>query len=455
MSVYDVVQSDVSAVREDRENHDPGYVWDSVVQEIDLRTHKLKWQWRATEHIETNETYRPIEHDGTEKDPYDWFHINSAQKDELGNYLLSARFLHSIIYVDGRTKETIWQLGGKHNSFMDLSGGNATNFAWQHDARFHPTNTFPRSYTPPAKRPGFTTRLLTFLDNASENQHYHYGLPLSRGLLLELTYPIPGTGKALAGPKRNDYDKNVLGRNQGSEQSDLDIEKMSAINGSDPNYTVRVIMSYENPDGLRSSSQGNMQLIPQAPGEDPRVLVGYGLDAAWTEFASNGTVQCDVHYGAKTSFETGEIQSYRVFKFPWKGKPKWKPKVIVDGRLYMSWIGATDVAEWVIQASLTKIEEESAWQELLRIRKTKFEDSIEIPDNIGSARYLRVIALDEHGARLENGVSNAVDRGILAVYVSLIDEHLVRHGTYFILLEICVIMAFPALLYEVYRRCLR
>jgi hypothetical protein len=35
--------------------------------------------------------------------PYDPFHFNSVDKDELGNYLVSARYTHAVYYISGST----------------------------------------------------------------------------------------------------------------------------------------------------------------------------------------------------------------------------------------------------------------------------------------------------------------------------------------------------------------
>lgn len=43
--------------------------------------------------------------------------------------------------INGTDGTPIWVLGGKNNQFADLSGGNATNFSWQHDARFYKDQT--------------------------------------------------------------------------------------------------------------------------------------------------------------------------------------------------------------------------------------------------------------------------------------------------------------------------
>lgn len=423
MTMYQVAPHDVAAFREfdpaNPEDQDPGYIWDCVFQEVSVETGDLIFEWRASDHVDVTETYHGIGPGGTKNDPFDWFHINSIEKDELGNYLVSARYTHSITYVNGKTGDVIWTLGGRSNNFMDLSDGFGINFAWQHDARLLPTDTFPNMYTPPTARPGYTTKLVTLFDNAAEDQHYEYGLEYSRGLLLEVTYPD--------GPFVQKESISDLNRRQDSSELDLNVEKVRNINGTNPDYTVRVIKSYENPRKVRSSSQGSMQIIPR-DGQDPKVLVGYGLNALFTEFDADGTVLCDVHFGADTSWERGDIQSYRAYKFPWTGRPETKPAVDIsddDVEVYVSWNGATDVVDWILQCSESDTDDEQEWADVVRVAKNGFETVIPTPESgIGESRYLRVIALGEAGRRLDYGVSETVDRGLMASYFPLLNSHL-------------------------------
>lgn len=464
MSVYEIIPGDVSMFRQFDPEHnpfdkEPNFVWDGIFQEIDIDSGELLFQWRASENVDVTETYRPIYGMGNRDDPFDWYHINSVDKDELGNYLVGARYPHSIMYIDGKTKKTIWQLGGKKNNFVDLSDGMAINFAWQHDARFHPLDTFPESYTPPIERDGYTTKLVGLFDNAAEDQHYDYGIPFSRGLMLEVTYPTPGTEKALLGPHDSTQRDTDLTIRQ--EATDFNAEKLRAINGTDMDYTVRVIKSFENPQHVRSSSQGNMQILPQGPGKDPKVIVGYGLAAVWTEFAGNGTVLCDVHYGPRTSWDTGHIQSYRDYKFEWVGRPRWQPSVVLseDNRMvHVSWLGATEIAEWVLQASKSHSDEATAWTSVLRVPKVTFETTLVVPDEIGDARYLRVVALGEGAESLDHGISDVIDRGIMSSYFPGIKQQLpekVSHltPTKVFLIAICNVSVL-FILYELYRRYL-
>ncbi|KAK0767488.1 hypothetical protein LTR75_018363, partial [Friedmanniomyces endolithicus] len=113
---------------------------------------------------------------------------------------------------------------------MDLSDGFSLNFAWQHDARFIPLDTFPNMYRAPPERAGYTTRLVTFFDNAAEDQHYDHGLTYSRGLLLEITYPTSPS----AVPTTTNSDHR---RRQETNDPAMNAAKVAEINGTNPSYT--------------------------------------------------------------------------------------------------------------------------------------------------------------------------------------------------------------------------
>ncbi|GAB7366789.1 hypothetical protein MBLNU230_g0740t1 [Neophaeotheca triangularis] len=423
MTMYEIVPSpsDLSEFRKfdeekNKNDKEPNWIWDCLFQEVDIETGDLIFQWRASEYVNISDTWHNVGQDGNRKDPFDWFHINSVEKDDLGNYLISARYPHSITYIDGKSGEVIWILGGKSNAFMDLSGGSSIDFAWQHDARFMPAEAFKDVYTPPEKRSGYETRLISFFDNAAEDQHYEYGLAYSRGLLLEVTYPTSPTDAA-PGPIRAD-----LGLEKRND--DLNAAKVALINGTNPDYKVRVIMSYENPQTIRSSSQGSMQLLHHnnpTTTQFPRVLVGYGLNAVLTEYAINGTVVCDAHFGARTSWERGDIQSYRAYKAAWKGLPNTPPKAVLEETLpgqttiHTSWNGATGIHSWLLQSS----SDGHTWENLETVPKTTFETTFHLsPSSVSSSRYLRALALDLASQPLApNGFSNVIDRGLLISYL--------------------------------------
>ncbi|KAM0704519.1 hypothetical protein Q7P35_008753 [Cladosporium inversicolor] len=93
---------------------------DGILQKIDIATGKLVFEWRSSDHLDhpaLQTSSGGFVADGS----FDYFHMNSIEKDTRGNYLISFRHLHTLVYVE---------------DFEDLSQGDATGFQWQHDARW-------------------------------------------------------------------------------------------------------------------------------------------------------------------------------------------------------------------------------------------------------------------------------------------------------------------------------
>ena len=104
-------------------------VQDSVVQEIDVKTGLLLYQWDSLDHVPLSDSYVPLPPSGGS---HDYFHINSVQLDQDGNFVISARNTWAVYKIDHTNGRIIWQLGGKRSSFKM---GQGTQFAFQHDAR--------------------------------------------------------------------------------------------------------------------------------------------------------------------------------------------------------------------------------------------------------------------------------------------------------------------------------
>lgn len=111
-------------------------VLEGALQEVDLRTHRVLFEWHSIDHVPLVESYYrlPRNPDRT----YDYFHINSIDVDHDGNLLVSARNTHTVYKLDRRTGRIIWRLGGKRSDF-ELGPG--VRFGWQHDARRRPDGT--------------------------------------------------------------------------------------------------------------------------------------------------------------------------------------------------------------------------------------------------------------------------------------------------------------------------
>jgi hypothetical protein len=342
---------------------DTVYISDCLFQEFDIATQKLVFEWRASDHHRLNESYAKMGTDGMSMEqPFDWYHINSVQKDDLGNYLVSARFTSTITYINGKTGKIIWVLGGKRNSFTDLSNGQATNMEYQHLARFAPLTTFPSlmakeiaDHGKKVHNDGGTRQLLTLFDN---------GIPPrpARGLILELTYPTPGST-------------------------------------TNTPLTAKLIKAYEHPLHIDSVSQGSFQIVNSnlTTTSDPHILLGFGWQGTWTEYFTNGTLLCDSRIVVEAAMQSpgkGYVQSYSVLKFPWQGLPYYSPEAIPSAdrtRVYVSWNGATGVYAWRLSVLIN-----DQWQIHRKELKNGFETEIGLPDDFnGKIRYVLVEALDE------------------------------------------------------------
>jgi Arylsulfotransferase (ASST) len=112
-----------------------GIVLDSVVQEIDIKSGLLLFQWDSLDHIPLTDSYEPLP--GSTGQPYDYFHINSIQQERDGSLIISARNTWAAYKISPRTGRVIWTLGGKHSTF-GLGSGAA--FAFQHSVRVRARN---------------------------------------------------------------------------------------------------------------------------------------------------------------------------------------------------------------------------------------------------------------------------------------------------------------------------
>ncbi len=108
----------------------PRLVLDGVVQEIDIPTGLVLFQWDSLDHVPVSASYQAIPKNTGH--PWDYFHLNSAQLTGNGNVIISSRDTWAVYDVAHQTGAIVWTLGGKSSSFKM---GPNTSFAFQHDAR--------------------------------------------------------------------------------------------------------------------------------------------------------------------------------------------------------------------------------------------------------------------------------------------------------------------------------
>lgn len=111
-----------------------GMLLDSIIQEVNIHTGQVLWEWHAYGHLHLSESYtRP-----PSGRPWDFFHINSVQLLPNGRLLVSARHTWAIYEINMKTGKIPQVIGGKHSYF---GFGRGANFEWQHDARMQRDGT--------------------------------------------------------------------------------------------------------------------------------------------------------------------------------------------------------------------------------------------------------------------------------------------------------------------------
>ncbi|MGC1184582.1 MAG: arylsulfotransferase family protein [Candidatus Dormiibacterota bacterium] len=127
-----------------------GAALDSIVEEVDVRSGNVLFEWHSLDHVPPTLSYIPFAATGN----YDYFHVNSIDPaDKSGTILVSSRNTHAVYEIDKATGSVLWRLGGKKSSF---TMGKGTVFALQHDAEMHGKNTisiFDDEDATPAKIP--------------------------------------------------------------------------------------------------------------------------------------------------------------------------------------------------------------------------------------------------------------------------------------------------------------
>jgi Arylsulfotransferase (ASST) len=101
---------------------------DSIVQEVDIRTGLVVWEWHALGHIPLSDSYASPK---TSAD-FDAFHLNSIQALPDNRLLVSARDTSAVYELDRASGRIVWTLGGLASSF---TLGRGARFYFQHDAQ--------------------------------------------------------------------------------------------------------------------------------------------------------------------------------------------------------------------------------------------------------------------------------------------------------------------------------
>ncbi|KAI0543927.1 Arylsulfotransferase-domain-containing protein [Xylaria curta] len=332
MNNYHVIYTDLTSIG----GPVNGSLLDCAFQEVDVETGDVRFTWKATDHFNLTESLADAYYD----DPagFDWFHMNAISKTVNGNYLISIRHLRTVALINGTDGSRIWQVGGVNNSFKDLSDGNATNFAFQHDARFTDTNETQ----------------ITLFDNHA----------------MHITSPTSGCTQDCTRAMRISLDYDAM--------------------------EVKLVSQFYHPQSVQAWAQGGYHLLPNG-----NAVIGWGVVPAMTEFDAAGNVIMDIQIRPWNTTAAGGGPLYRVYKFDWVGQPHWEPScAFVDGTVYVSWNGATEVVSWSLVGGPSPL----TMEHIATVQKDGFETGILAPNDVA---FVRVDALDANGTVI--GSSNVVD----------------------------------------------
>ncbi|KAF2023013.1 hypothetical protein EK21DRAFT_105522 [Setomelanomma holmii] len=276
------------------------WIVNAIFQDIELSitSGKLLFEWASLDHVSPDEAILPINPGQAgsgynSSDAWDYFHINSVDKNGDGDYLLSARDACSVHKVNGTDGSIIWRLDGKRSSF---SLGKGVKFCFQHHARFHPGLK--------AKDDEDDVEIISLYDNSAHGSED--------------------------------------GRNNEVHTAPTSSGKIIKLNTT--SWTAELQHGYYPPDNLRSKSQGSTQLLPNG-----NVLVNWGSSGALTEYDANGTVLFH------TYFDSGYlglgVENYRGFRYNWTGIPNEEPAIValenkIGTTIYLSWNGDTETKTW-------------------------------------------------------------------------------------------------------------
>lgn len=251
-------------------------------------------------------------------DAWDYFHINSVDKDAEGNYLISARDACAVHKINGTDGSIIWRLNGNRSDFKMAKG---TKFCFQHHARWL------------SQEDGI--EIISLYDNSAHGTEHSGGsevhtAPTSSGKILKL---------------------------------------------NTKSWTADLVRAYFPPDHLLSKSQGSTQVLPGG-----NVLVGWGSEGAVTEFTSDGTPI--FHAYMDSGLLGDGVQNYRAFRYNWTGFPSEDPAIVAlesnDGTaVYVSWNGDTETAVWRFYA---ETDEFASRHFLGEVERKSFETKLLVPN---------------------------------------------------------------------------
>jgi hypothetical protein len=279
------------------------------VQEYDLRTGKLLYNWDAFDHISPHESYASLPTNGF---PWDAYHVNSIELLPGGKFLVSMRDTWAVYLVDIKTGKIEWTLGGRHS---DFKLGPQAGFTWQHDVVLHRNSTLTMfddhccqitgggTYvSPTAPSRALTLKLNQGARSATLAAQFSHGRTFDADYMGS-AQPLPGGGMFVgwgSQPYFTQYDRS------GKVLFD------AVLPHPDLSYRTKVGqwvgLPLYPPTGVARSAKGKLTVYASWNGAT-RVV-------SWRVLAGTGGTLSPVATAAKSGFETaiGVRPGYKVFE---------------------------------------------------------------------------------------------------------------------------------------------
>lgn len=238
-------------------------------------------------------------------------HMNSIDLFPDGDFLLSARNTEALYKISHIDGEIVWRLGGNRSDF-DLP--EEAQFHFQHHARIHSQND--------------SHIVISLMDNSKGGKgDDHPARAHSAGLILA-----------------------------------LDTDAM----------TGELLAEFPYPHDDYNWKRGSAQILENGNG-----FMCWAVDMSISEHAADGRVLMEAH-------SLTHLGTYRAYKYEWTGQPLAPPNVYsaaflagsnVTTMVYVSWNGATEVAEWKFYKF--KFDGSNADKDLIAsVRRKKFETEL-------------------------------------------------------------------------------
>lgn len=274
------------------------WIVNAIFQELDIQTGEVLFEWSSLDHVSPYESVLPVTEGQAgsgfnSSDAWDYFHINSVDKDAEGNYLISARDAAAIYKVDGKSGDVIWKLGGLPGiTTSDFKSDKNLTFSFQHHARFLHTSE------------DGTRQVFSLFDNSAHGSEDKNGK--------QVHYSDASSGKIV----------------------EVDTASKRA----------KLLFNGVAPYDLLAKSQGSTQVLPNG-----NVLVNWGSSGAVTEYDPNETPI--FHAFVDSGLLADHTENYRAFKFNWTGIPNESIAVAFHttdegSKVYVSWNGDTRTTQW-------------------------------------------------------------------------------------------------------------